>query len=379
MAGNDPAAYIPVYIVILLCILFQYRLQPLGVVNDSVFLPTDCLGVVPGESSTLYWHCAFPHIKQMLRCVFYVLSVSPKDKSPSRKQRPRSSTAPSIHFDLPDSNSQAHNYERVGKKVNLKRRSYSAVLTRHLRTGQLLHLLSISKHTGLVPSSNGLMENTSDVNEMVPQESPFPSPRNENSSSAGILPPVVQHGELGMTIKVRRLRKDVSDKPADSSTPQKSTSQPESHVNTSKKSLSDSSSNKLPQIQSSPEALKENSVTQPKSSQPAEESPIKNITPFTSPIKVSIVSIGETNKVESRSKVAKPKRHTSGKQNSGRLSLGWSPPQPIEALKGSPLNTPTKKVTVDSPTLTTDDGRPSTPGLTINVDVNEFLLDLDET
>ena len=126
-------------------------------------------------------------------------AVSPRGDKHSR-QRPRSSTAPGVHFDLPES-PDGEGRERVGKRVKLKRRSYSAVSARSVNTHHLLKTMLVSRHTGLVPQKFKSLE-TSSTSEAASNPSVHP-PSNRGKA---VLPPVVQHGELGMKIEVKGLR-----------------------------------------------------------------------------------------------------------------------------------------------------------------------------
>lgn len=338
-------------------------------------------------------------------------AVSPRGDKHSR-QRPRSSTAPGVHFDLPESN-DGEGRERVGKRVKLKRRSYSAVSARSVNTHQLLKTLLVSRHTGLVPQKFQSLE-TSSTSEAASNLNVHP-PSNRGKA---VLPPVVQHGELGMRIEVKGLRGplDASNDGPPPNTPKRITESYEPPK----------FSTKLPPITNSP------SIVEQKSPNPNSDtySPISSTTSAPSndtqspvslasnetsqekqtinqiatrnesPKKVTIVSIGESEAVDEVQRGNKPhkrKRHPSGNQTS-RLSLGWSSPKPIEPLKGNSLPTPSsdarafthpsnhpsrskfmaKGAAGQSIEAETETERVMSPNM-ISVDVNEFLLDVETT
>ena len=196
----------------------------------------------------------------------------------------------------------------------MKRRSYSAAAARSVNSNQLEQLLSISTHLGLVPKKD----------EITPAKPPEISTTNssETESTRKFPSVVVRHAELGIKVEVKGLKKasEPQDCPA-------------------------LGLPKLPPItDSSPQKSPSNSSMEehPPSIQPVSEaSPSQDITEG-SPRRISIVSLGEAEVDDkSRNKGYKRKRHLSSGSQSARLSLGWSPPQPIEPLKGSSLPVPT--------------------------------------
>ena len=337
-------------------------------------------------------------------------AVSPRGDKHSR-QRPRSSTAPGVHFDLPES-PDGEGRERVGKRVKLKRRSYSAVSARSVNTHHLLKTMLVSRHTGLVPQKFKSLE-TSSTSEAASNPSVHP-PSNRGKA---VLPPVVQHGELGMKIEVKGLRGtlDASNDGPSPNTPKRVTESYEPPK----------FSTKLPPITNSPSIMEQKSPNpssntySPISSttsapsndtQPAvslasnetsqEKQTINHIATRNESPKVTIVSIGEAEAVDEVQRGNKPhkrKRHPSGNQT-GRLSLGWSSPKPIELLKGNSLPTPSsdarafthpsshssrskfmaKGTAGQSIEAETETERVMSPNM-ISVDVNEFLLDVETT
>ena len=336
-------------------------------------------------------------------CWFFPPAVSPRGDKLHNRQRPRSSTAPGVHFDLPGPESpDGEGRERVGNRVKVKRRSYSAVSARSVNTQHLLKSLLVSRHTGLVPQKIQTLENSSVAEAALNAQEHPPSSRGKT-----ILPPVVHHGELGMKIEVKGLR-GTSDVSKDDPSPRR--------ISESYKSPKTSS--KLPPITNSPSIVEQkiliNSDTHsPKgstTSQPSNDaqppvSPSSNetsqkhdiATRNESPPKVAIVSIGETevvDEVQRGSKSHRRKRHPSGNQT-GRLSLGWSSPKPIEPLKGNSLPTPPSdartfthpyqssrsKFKAEGTAGLGSEASPETervmsPNM-ISVDVNEFLSEVE--
>ena len=350
--------------------------------------------------------------------------LSPPDavsslKSPLDHRRPKSSTSPGTNTVSLSEDLHNHHLAIVNGKSRTRKRSYSAVLPRNLSDDTLRQLLYISRHTGLVP-----------------QASEVPSP---GSSAAGKgsgsdkhtdsnsrhrvkpLPPMMAYGELGMKIELKGLkeysppktspRDDAveTSKLASVSKPAPKVSKPEVSKPASKVDKADSELSpqvsklspqvsKLPPITKSegggeetdviaiqvtksscPSDPKRNDITSTPLCDPDPPSPsTPEVTPGGTQIKVSIVSLGDTREVAGRVATShRAKRHPSGK---GRLSQGWSPPRPIEALKGNTLRAPRRKEGVES----VEEGRGKgedelrrvvspTPSMSIDVNINEFL------
>ena len=240
-------------------------------------------------------------------------------------------------------------------QVRVKRRSYSAIAARTVDTEKLLQLFSVTRSTGLVP-------------QRLPESDHESANAADHSPTHGqTLPPVVPHlqlGEPGIKVEVKGLKKAQSHSP-----------QSRSPRDSPKKSSDAPGDLKLPLIANSPSLQKSSSDsnthkpegspfrssdTKQKATQmdSSLESAFHSESPINSPVaanctstgssststsdggimRVSIVSLGEAGVAEekSRGRNQRRKRQSSGKQ-SGRLSLGWSPPQPIEPLKGNPL------------------------------------------
>ena len=295
---------------------------------------------------------------------------------------------------------------RVERKVKPKRRSYSAVSARSVDTHQLLKLLSVSSHTGLVPQKAISLENC------VEAALSTPSKEEHSSSDRGrsLLPPVIQDNGVGMKIEVKGLRRMSEDSPS-----------PNSPRQLSEPQESPEASTKLPPITAPPSATKQESSSSKPDTQNQEcsansatlssnDTQSSVTTPNTGttkkvhaantskgPRKVTIVSIGEAEVVDERqkgSKSHKPKRHSSSSQT-GRLSLGWSPTKPIEPLKGNSLPVPHSDTRTWTYSTSKSSARPKnegegggqcgaegsemervlSPNNMLSVDVSEFLSD----
>ena len=308
-----------------------------------------------------------------------------------------------MHFDLNGPESPEEGRVRVERKVKPKRRSYSAVSARSVDTHQLLKLLSVSRHTGLVPQKAISLENC------VEAALSTPSKEEHSSSDRGryLLPPVIQDNGVGMKIEVKGLRRMSEDSPS-----------PNSPRQLFEPQESPEASTKLPPITAPPSATKQESPSSSKpdtqnhecsanSATPSSNNTQPSVTETTTKVhaantskgarKVTIVSIGEAEVVDERqkgSKSHKPKRHSSSSQT-GRLSLGWSPTRPIEPLKGNSLPVPHSDARTWNYSTSKSSARPKnegegggqcgaegsetervlSPNNMLSVDVSEFLSD----
>ena len=322
------------------------------------------------------------------------------------QQRPRSSTTPGVHFDLPGPESSEEGRVKVGRKVKPKRRSYSAVSARSVDTHQLLKFLSVSRQTGLVPQKSISLENCVEAALSYPSKQE-PSPRDRVKT---LLPPVIQDDGVGMKIEVKGLRRMSEDGPSLSTprqppepqeAPEASTKLPPitaSPSATKKESLSNSKSDTQNQPCSANATTPSSNSTQPSVNTSNTETKVHTANTSTSPRKVTIVSIGEAEVVEERQKSSKSHKHKRhpGSSQTGRLSLGWSPTRPIEPLKGNSLPVPHPNTrtwnysTGKSSTRSKNEGetdrqssaegsemeRVLSPNNMLIVDVNEFLSDM---
>ena len=377
---------------------------------------------------------------------------------PQDNRRPRSCTEPGGLLSGTRTVTQDQRYGGgAGKGAKVKRRSYSAVLQHdNVPVGRLKELasnLSVSQQTGLIPegkpptggrtinpiktgnngSRNQKLTDTTPIATEVPHstesaqnfsdiQKDLPATDTTTTTTADankiqILPPVVRFGELGMRVEVTRLRA------AKSSGIRNSVNSRKSSTTTSTVELKEqnrTTNEVLPSIghrernetDNSRYLLSQNQATRTETSEERGDQKdkanshdtVSRSTP-TSPVKVSIVSLGETpgSKPESQQsgrhqQRRRRRRHSEGRQlGVGRLSQGWSPPRDIEALVGSPLHTPrrqsrsttprggrshvTKASTNEEQSTNELDARRSlmtSPGLMINIDVNEFLRDADD-
>ena len=321
------------------------------------------------------------------------------------QQRPRSSTTPGVHFDLPGPESPEEGRVKVGRKVRPKRRSYSAVSARSVDTHQLLKFLSVSRQTGLVPQKSISLENCVEAALSYPSKQE-PSPRDRVRT---LLPPVIQDDGVGMKIEVKGLRRMSEDGPSLSTprqppepqeAPEASTKLPSitaSPSATKKESLSNSKSDTQNQPCSANATTPSSNSTQPSVNTSNTKTKVHTANTSASPRKVTIVSIGEAEVVEERQKSSKSHKHKRhpGSSQTGRLSLGWSPTRPIEPLKGNSLPVPHPNTrtwnysTGKSSTRSKNEGetggqsgaeesemeRVLSPKNMLIVDVNEFLPD----
>lgn len=312
------------------------------------------------------------------------------------EKRPKSCTAPGLT--LREDHGHTHQQLPVsGNPEAARKRSYSAVLPRPVPDNALGQLLSISRHTALLPERGGEVKGQGDHAGPGPHAKTLP----ETVS-------VATQAEF-MKIEMRGLRKDSSrnsSKKAASHTghlPQHGNDRTTTNSQISKlpsipdpslESTDDIVTRLVVTVTKSPVARETHHSDSererpsgPRNSQDSRDSQSSNdidaVTAVTreevkhSPPQLNIVSLGEKKEV-GRMTAQRGRRHSSGK---GRLSQGWLPPQPILALKGSPIHTTTKKVGVggvakDEERRDEKGGRAvlsPTTSMTINVNVSEFL------
>ena len=285
-----------------------------------------------------------------------------------------------------------------------------------------MKLLSVSKQTGFLPQAES---DPTEPNSFVPERQI--SPVKQSTTAVGesshspekqqkILPSVVRNEELVMKIEVRGLQKHdelraggggIQSSPEKQGTGFSNVSprvySPRSLLPPISKGAS-ISSKKQPSNHQQPknDSLKTlDSVTSPNSEKKGEEklekvaetqetshkyysdsnnTANKNV----SPSRVSVVSIGERPTGDDE----RPKsKKTKQRRSSGRLSLGWSPPQTIEPISGSPLNIPFRqqasmgkkgnKGQEKETGMTDREARPLSSSMRININVNDFLEDID--
>jgi len=247
-------------------------------------------------------------------------------------------------------------------KVKPRKRSYSAILSQELTGEELGEMLYVSRqHMALIPQGG---EQTSE----------------EHFSLRAIsktLPAVIGKKTSSQKHKmVKSLRH--SNQPKESGQEAKNSD--------------DFNADKLPAIEPENQIINVKIVT---ASSFNEEEPEENHTKKPSPsaqrtssrresskssqpLSPNIVSIGAA--MEPDKAVVKIRHHPSSGVK-GRLSSGWSSPKPIQGLTGSPLHTSGKgrKETAKAEIKEderTDEGtlhRASTPGMTININIADFL------
>ena len=319
-----------------------------------------------------------------------------------------------------------------GRREKRRSRSYTAAVTPNNvqieRLKELAAGLSITKTTGLMPKEeprtnasadkvekdcNGgdgrkstkesqnhtpsHTEGTLDITQSPSTDRDMQHMAVDTTGNIQMLPPVVTHGELGMKVEVKGLKvmKDLA-----SSNVNQNLISTAMTVSSREHILESSNSMINPQMrrkaEKSPYFMSQSSTTTDERlnrTMPRTRSGESKSNP-SSPKKVSIVSLGETQLVRPKIRLRR-RRHSEGRQlGSGRLSRGWSPPQTIEPLVGSPLHTPrrpSQSATVRGGSRMSevkgDEGQANefesvrssmtSPGLMINVDVNEFLRDID--
>lgn len=289
----------------------------------------------------------------------------------AKNSRPNSSSAP---------RSGTHS-TTICTRTKHRKRSYSAILSREFSGEELGELLYISRHVALIPQDEGKARHS------------HIHPDSLRDGFAGPLPSVTRNRESKSKSKLRSLRQTKS-----SNSPRgKESQEPGTSANETLQV------DKLPPIMGDSVQIINVKITS--SQTPARECATThndtsdmntvNSTQETSPTTVEstnlpqriyprIVSIGEARELDKPMAGVKSKRYpNSGK---GRLSQGWSTPQPIGGLRGSPIYIPTTTITSKESSATKFgsvskerrkvaevDTRSSTPGMTININVNDFL------
>lgn len=279
------------------------------------------------------------------------------------RQRERAFTAPGTRTNhtnqrqnLPSSNTDT---------AKSRKRSYSAVLPRNLPNEALKQLLSISRHTSVLPEKS--------------EESDSPEKHPEPDSHY-----ITTQADF-MKIEMKSLRKDSS---RDAS---KRTGSARLKKGTKSNDTNSRQASKLPFIPDLPSEGGEAVVTKltitvtksvsqnsqnPGSSEPSSTLPLATGTVSSmgvapnSPSHLTVVSLGPGNKKPAVERTSAPKTEYHGSRK-GRLSQGWSPPQPIPPLKGSPIH---KSVRIKEEVKDTSQLSPTT-SMMIDVNVNEFLTD----
>lgn len=295
-------------------------------------------------------------------------------------QRPKSCTAPEIHLLPPD-----HTHQQsadVGVVKTGRKRSYSAVLPRYVSDEALTQLLYISRHTGLSHQNGACPQDTLDVE----------------------IQHITRRAEF-MKIEMKGLRKNFHKERSKSRSSQRRKVHAEGEGPSSEQPPT---VGKLPKIPDPSDAMKDAegmgtrlSITVTKTSRsqhkrshehgkargrpsPPNSSDTNTTAPFSPTASsttggqgskasyASIVSVGENKRAELRASSHRTSRYSSGRSQ-GRLSQGWSPPQPIEPLKGSPIRS---KVGGVERSEVRDETSP-TASMVIDVNVMELIQNGD--
>lgn len=295
------------------------------------------------------------------------------------ERRPKSSTAPATQLSLleEDNSRNQHEHQHLSvKKVKIRKRSYSAIFPRDVHdvpNEALMELLSISRHTGLVPQRR---------EEGVERKDGRHSLEDLHSGEAGdieqtLVPIVSRRSGPGINVEVRgiskipaKMNKERNFIHQDKHSPRNSGVENTATDTTSSPlearrtlpPISDPSSHEEEALADQPKninavidmqnigAVKQKSFIKAEFEKPRQQSltssrkaSAKATTPkdMTQGVpeslsRMAVVCIGETKELETRAKGHRTKRLQSGKS---RLSSGWSPPQDIQPIKGSPLNT----------------------------------------
>ncbi len=279
----------------------------------------------------------------------------PTDNTQRQIRRPRSSTAPGVHFDIPDATRSSN------RSVNGKRRSHSAILARTVDTRHLMKLLSVSKHTGFQPQTTNITPRVDHIEESTLEQTP-------PVQAIKPLPPVVKYGELSMKVEVKGLREAEQSKKTHST-----------KISPKRKNLPPIHKTPSP-INQVPPPVSSNKSFSPRSSTPSGTSSPQRPVNDVEPIRVSIVSVGEG---VATGGGEHPQWQQHKRKSSGRLSHGWSPPQTVQPITGSAVGTPqtVQPITgsaVDS--LSSRRGRATTPtnpnnSMLLVISPSEFLND----
>ena len=341
--------------------------------------------------------------------------------------RPRSSTTPGVHS---RTSSQTDSPKRTTKA---RQRTQSAILGRFDRQ----HLMKLPKQTGFLPLD-------SPHKFPMPNEPPTQSEPNsltlatDQEEDTKHLPPVVQHGEHGMRVEFKGLRQphepyqskdsskvsptrknnlppiaktptqsprqtiqitSISQSPRQATnnttktqSPRGQTTNAHTKATTPKQTAKDITEhpNANQSLHSKDELLQRSSET----AKTERTGPSDTNAPCTnesnragySPMHVSIVTVAEGKTVGEPTRTRQRKR-----TSSGRLSLGWSPPQTVEPLTGSAVsragrlsNSPCPKGESEKKGMDPEptEGRVSSDkymnpsnSMLIEVNVNDFLED----
>ena len=253
-------------------------------------------------------------------------------------------------------------------KVKPRKRSYSAILSQELTGDELGEMLYVSRqHMALIPQDG---EKTSEDFNLQDISKTLPAVIGKKTSSQ-------KH-----KMAAKSLRR--SNRPRE----------PEQET----KNSDDSNADRLPAIEpenqiinvkiaiassfSEDDKPEENGAIRKPSPSRHNASSRRESSKSPQPLSPNIVSIGET--LEPDKAVVRVRHHPSSGVK-GRLSSGWSSPQPIQGLTGSPLHTSSskgRKGTTKAGSKSEEDKektdagtlhRASTPGMMVDINIADFL------
>ena len=313
------------------------------------------------------------------------LLVTSLRKLPASR-RPQSCTAPETHL-LPPDHTQPQSAD-VGMVKTARKRSYSAVLPRNVSDEALKQLLYISRHTVLPHQKGACPQDTLNAE----------------------MQHITRQAEF-MKIEMKGLRKNFHKERSKSRSSQKRKMQAEGE-GPSLEQLPPV--DKLPSIPDPSDAMKDTAedmetrlsitVTKARSQQklshennnkgrslggigtnPLNSSDVTTTAPFTPNVSstpggqgsktshANIMSVGENKWAGLQVSSRLTSRHPSGRSH-GRLSHGWSPPQPIEPLKGNPIRSKVGRVERSE---VRDEVASPTASMVIDVNVAELIQNGD--
>lgn len=264
--------------------------------------------------------------------------------------------------------------------------------------------MAVSKQTGFLPEEEKNVNNHDSITtvRIGLNYSSLKRPT-DTQEKVNTLPPVIRDGKLDMKVEIKKLRNQGTCK-ANEEIFELSSKHDTGATNTSESSstlppINETSLDSTTKESLNLEHLGDSHASKSKSFDPETkaklENPIEEQYPIgashkhletnhvtkTSPtnVNVRVVSIGEVITINGRPKP----RNTRQRRNSGHLSLGWSSPQPLEPITGSPMTTPTRHLVSENKgnknelvTEKEDKKSANTCSMTIKLNVNTVL---DET
>ena len=308
-------------------------------------------------------------------------------------RRPKSCTAPGTQ-EVRDLRAEDHALRQVPDVMTkaARKRSYSAVLPRHIPDNTLRQLLNISRHTALPPQQ----EPAEDTSVVVRETNTLPD-------TSDIQAEFIKVNLRG--VKKSPPPREGSYKPLKHSRAKSQDNLRQSQIRSQDKPTPTPpvQGEKFPNISDSPRALHEEdntsltlsiTVTRSRATSAAatKNSTLQHHDELTQHPGVNDTSERPRPLLVSPVREGKWMGRTTHKTRQlpsakGRLSQGWSPPQPIEPIRGSPIHSPLRgtgmsagtkegKVINDPVLANTNTGSP-TASMVINLNVNEVLTQAD--